>query len=199
MRIYYLILGISLGLFSSQSSYGMEFLYWLFGKSENKIIADHEREVLLEELFTEFMKDTEIVPRFRFAIFTGITPLMKAAQEGNVEKIYYLLDKTLVDPNQQDKKGRTALFYAIERENMLLLSALHNKPGSNSIYLHDILNIIECLEEVSDTTMCDMMGHTYDEWRLKFAQTRPIEQGSYDEYAVAQLPCFGHAHYKYYE
>jgi hypothetical protein len=62
--------------------------------------------------------------------YEGRTALIEAADFGNTDIAVYLINKG-ANVNACDKKGKTALYYAVEKRNVKLVKALLEVPGIN--------------------------------------------------------------------
>ena len=69
----------------------------------------------------------------------GITPLMSAAHSGNIKLGRFLL-KYVVNVNEEDKEGNTALYYAVENSHLEVVKVLHEHGAkiSDFIYMYSI-------------------------------------------------------------
>ena len=69
----------------------------------------------------------------------GMTPLMSAAHSGNVTLVRFLL-KYVINVNQEDKEGNTALYYAVEKGHLDVVKVLHEHGAkiTDFIYMYSV-------------------------------------------------------------
>jgi len=69
----------------------------------------------------------------------GVTPLMSVAKTGNIQLVRFLL-KHIRNVNQEDKRGNTALYYAVEGGHIEVVQVLyeHGARISDFIYMYSI-------------------------------------------------------------